>query len=110
MTIHETLDTALRRLEASMKATDIWGMSPPEPQAYASQQPFCIDTMELPQWLRFVFIPRLDALIEAKGRLPEKCDVAPVVDTYLEQKGVRAADRLLVGKAVEEIDRLISEN
>lgn len=110
MTIHQALYAALRDLEATLKATDMWRMSAPKPQAYASQQPFFIDTMALPQWLRFVFIARLDALVEAKGPLPEKCDVAPVVATYLEQQGIRAADRLLVGKAVEGIDRLISEN
>ena len=93
-----------------MKATDLWRMSPPTVAAYASQQPFCIDTMSLLQWLRFVFIPRLDALIEAKAPLPAKCDVAPVVDTYLTQQGTRATDRLLVLKAVEEIDRLVTKN
>ena len=110
MTVHDELGTALRRLEATMKATDLWRMSTPTVEAYASQQPFCIDTMTLLQWLRFVFIPRLDALIEAKAPLPAKCDVTPVVDTYLAQQGTRASDRLLLLKAVEEIDRLVTEN
>lgn len=110
MTVHEELDVALRRLEATMKAINMWRMTAPDPQAYESRQPFCIDTMELPQWLRFVFIARLDALIEREAPLPEKCDVAPVVDTYLAQQGTRASDRLLLCKAVEEIDRLVTEN
>ncbi|MFQ3788433.1 YqcC family protein [Halomonas sp. A29] len=110
MTVHEELDVALRRLEATMKATNMWRMSAPKPEAYESQQPFCIDTMTLPQWLRFVFIVRLDALIEARAPMPDKCDVAPVVDTYLAQQDTRATDRLLLCKAVEEIDRLVTEN
>lgn len=110
MTVHEELDVALRRLEATMKATDMWRMNAPLPEAFESQQPFCIDTMNLPQWLRFVFIARLDVLIEARAPMPTKCEVAPVVDTYLAQQGARATDRLLICKAVEEIDRLVTEN
>lgn len=110
MTVHDELDVALRRLEATMKATNMWRMNAPTPAAYESQQPFCIDTMDLPQWLRFVFITRLDALIEAEAPLPEKCDVAPVLATYLAQRGASANDRLLLCKAVEEIDRLVTEN
>ncbi|MCE8013747.1 YqcC family protein [Billgrantia desiderata] len=110
MTVHDELDVALRRLEATMKATNMWRMNAPAPGAYESQQPFCIDTMDLPQWLRFVFIARLDALIEAQAPMPEKCDVAPVLETYLTQRGTRANDRLLLRKAVEEIDRLVTEN
>ncbi|WP_111414682.1 YqcC family protein [Billgrantia lactosivorans] len=110
MTVHDELDVALRRLEATMRATNMWRMSAPAPDAYQSEQPFCIDTMALPQWLRFVFIARLDALVEARAPMPAKCDVAPVVDTYLAQQGARASDRLLLCKAVEEIDRLVTEN
>ncbi|WP_104201670.1 YqcC family protein [Billgrantia saliphila] len=110
MTVHEELDVALRRLEATMKATNMWRMSAPDTEAFESQQPFCIDTMALPQWLRFVFIARLDALIEAEAPMPEKCDVAPAVAAYLIQEGARTQDRLLMCKAVEEIDRLVTEN
>lgn len=110
MTVHQELDVALRRLEATMKATNMWRMNEPKPEAYESRQPFCIDTMDLPQWLRYVFIARLDALIDAEAPLPEKCDVAPVLDTFLAQQGARATDRLLLCKAVEEIDRLVTEN
>lgn len=110
MTVHDELDVALRRLEATMKATDLWRMERPSPSAFQSAQPFCLDTMALPQWLRFVFIARLDALVEERAPLPEKCDVAPAVDALLDQEGVRANDRLLMCKAVEEIDRLVTEN
>lgn len=110
MTVHDELEVALRRLEATMKAINLWRMERPSPAAFESQQPFCIDTMALPQWLRFVFIARLDALVEARAPLPDKCEVAPAVDAYLVQEGVRINDRLLLCKAVEEVDRLVTEN
>lgn len=110
MTVHDELDTSLRRLEATMKAVNLWRMDTPEPGAFDSQEPFCVDTMTLPQWLRFVFIARLDALVERHAPLPARCDVAPALEAYLTQEGVRAGDRLLLRQAVEEVDRLVTEN
>ncbi|MEQ5802765.1 YqcC family protein [Halomonas sp. H10-9-1] len=110
MTVHDELDQALRRLEATMKAANLWRMETPDPAAFDSQQPFCLDTMVLPQWLRFVFIARLDALVEQRAALPARCDVAPALEAFLAQQGVRASDRLLLRQAVEEIDRLVTEN
>ena len=110
MTVHDELGTALRELEATMKAASLWRMERPEPDAFDSAQPFCIDTMSLPQWLRFVFIVRLDALVEARSPMPAKCDVAPAVEAWLTQEGARASDRLLLCRVVEEIDHLVTEN
>lgn len=110
MSVHEELDTALRRLEATMRAANLWRMERPDPDAFDSTAPFCVDTMSIPQWLRFVLIARLDDLVEARAELPAKCEVAPAVDAYLAQEGVSASDRLLMQKAVEEVDRLVTEN
>ncbi|MFC3283136.1 YqcC family protein [Litchfieldella rifensis] len=110
MSVYQQLDEALRRLEATMKAADMWRMPQPTPEAFDSEQPFCVDTMELPQWLRFVFIARLDALIEAEAPLPENCQVAPAAEVYLKQSQARPSTLLLVVKAIEEVDRVITEN
>lgn len=110
MSVHQQLDEALRRLEATMKAADMWQMPQPPAEAFDSHQPFCVDTMELPQWLRFVFIARLDALIDAEGPLPQTCDVAPAAEVYLKQAHARPSHLLLVVKAIEEVDRVITEN
>ncbi|WP_249977670.1 YqcC family protein [Vreelandella olivaria] len=110
MSVHQQLQTALLELEASMKAANLWRMPTPEVEAFASQQPFCIDTMSLPQWVRFVFIARLKALIDAKAPLPAKCDVAPAMAAYLQQEKVRASDQVLVVRAVEKVDQLVTDN
>ncbi len=110
MSVHQQLQTALLELEAAMKAANLWRMPTPEASAFASQQPFCIDTMSLPQWVRFVFIARLNALIDANAPMPAKCDVAPAVAAYLMQEKVRASDQVLVVRAVERVDQLVSDN
>ncbi|MDK2749486.1 MAG: YqcC family protein [Halomonas meridiana] len=110
MSVHQQLQTALLELEAAMKAANLWRTPTPDAAAFASQQPFCIDTMSLPQWVRYVFVARLNALIDAEAAMPAKCEVAPAVAAYLMQEKVRASDQLLVVKAVERVDKLVTEN
>ncbi|QFU02395.1 hypothetical protein FIU83_12180 [Halomonas sp. THAF5a] len=110
MTVHDELGDALRELEATMKAASLWRMERPESPAFDSVQPFCVDTMTLPQWLRFVFIVRLETLVERRAPMPAKCEVAPAVEAWLKQEGARPSDRLLMCRVVEEIDRLVTEN
>jgi uncharacterized protein YqcC (DUF446 family) len=33
--------------------------TPPSTEALASDQPFCVDTLTLPRWLQFIFLPTL---------------------------------------------------
>ncbi len=110
MSIHQELAAALRELEATMRAADQWRMERPEPIAFESVAPFCVDTMSLPQWLRFVFIARLEALVEARAPMPATCEVAPAVEAWLAQSDVRPGDRLLLVQAVEKVDRLVTDN
>jgi uncharacterized protein YqcC (DUF446 family) len=110
MSVHQELATSLRELEATMRAIGLWRMERPEPIAFESVAPFCVDTMSLPQWLRFVFIVRLEALVEARAPMPAKCEVAPAVEAWLAQSDARPGDRLMLTQAVKTIDRLVTEN
>ncbi|MBB3331803.1 uncharacterized protein YqcC (DUF446 family) [Halomonas campaniensis] len=110
MSVHQELAVALRELEATMRATGQWRMERPEPAAFDSVAPFCADTMSLPQWLRFVFIVRLEALVEVQAPMPAKCEVAPAVEAWMAQSGARASERLMMKRAVEAVDRLVTEN
>ncbi|MGC3872633.1 YqcC family protein [Halomonas sp. GXIMD04776] len=107
MTPHTELEHALTRLEATLSSVDLWRTPQPEAMAFNSQEPFCVDTMELPQWLRYVFIPRLQTLVDAKAALPVSCQVAPAVEVYLQQS--KPSTRALVVKAVADIDRIVTE-
>lgn len=107
MTPHTELDQALERLEATLSSVDLWKTPQPEAAAFESQEPFCVDTMELPQWLRYVFIPRLRALVDARATLPASCQVAPAVEVYLQQS--KPSTRALTVEAVANIDRIVTE-
>ncbi|PJX13653.1 hypothetical protein CWI66_11360 [Halomonas sp. 141] len=110
MSVHQQLQTALLELEAAMKAANLWRTPLPEASAFASQEPFCVDTMSLPQWVRYVFVARLTALVEAQATLPARCEVAPAMAAYLMQEKVRASDQVLVIRAMERVDQLVTDN
>ncbi|WP_280539095.1 YqcC family protein [Chromohalobacter sp. 11-W] len=107
MTAHDDLMKALENLIATLRSADMWRVEEPSAAAFASQQPFCVDTMAMPQWLRYVFVARLETLAETESPLPASCDVAPAVDTYL--KEAPSSVRRVVTDAVAEVDRVVTE-
>src|SRR5690554_7850544 len=104
MSVHQELAAALRELEATMRATGEWRMDPPEPAAFASIEPFCADTMSLPASLRFVFIVRLEALVEPRAPMAANGEVAAAVPAWLAEPGARASERQAIIHAVAELD------
>jgi len=82
-----------------------WEERPPARDALNSALPFCYDTLNVAQWVQFVLIARLKALIEADEPLPRECDIAPYAEEALrfEEKDT---DRLL--QMLRELDRLLT--
>ncbi|GAA5170447.1 MULTISPECIES: YqcC family protein [Halomonadaceae] len=107
MTAHQQLDQALSGLESALRSVDLWNTACPDPRAFDSVQPFCVDTMDLAQWLRYVFIARLQALVDAQGPLPASCEVAPAAEAYLQNS--KPSDRAVVVAAIAEVDRIVTK-
>ena len=70
----------LQQLEAEMRAASLWGSQPPSPEALSSTMPFMYDTLQVEQWLQWVFVPRMHALLDAQGALPSSCSVQPLAE------------------------------
>lgn len=70
----------LNQLEAELRAIDLWEAQPPSPEALSSTIPFMYDTLRLEQWLQWVFVPRLHALLDADAALPGNCSVHPLAE------------------------------
>jgi len=56
----------LGELETELKQQQLWAAAPPDAAALASTLPFCYDTMPLENWLQFIFLPRMQALLDAR--------------------------------------------
>lgn len=102
--IYPDIATLLLELEAEMRALSLWDAEPPAPEALASTEPFCVDTLTLPQWLQFVFLPRMSRLVEMEQPLPHKCGIAPMAEEYFSGSALPASG--LTRKLAEIDERL----
>lgn len=103
--MHTAVAEILIDIEAELRALRLWEAEPPSPRALASTQPFCFDTLTLPQWLQFVFLPRMHALVAAGAPLPDACGIKPMAEEYFRDAQVPIRGLLL---ALDRVDRLLS--
>ncbi len=93
-------------IEAQLRQLGQWDRVPPSAAALASDQPFCVDTLTLPQWLQFIFLPTLYRMMEEGKALPVRSGIAPMAQEYFRGTG-------LVSTALEaallRIDELLSK-
>lgn len=80
------LEKLLNQLESEMVTLSCWQSYPIDPDALMSTEPFCIDTLSLPQWLQFVLIARLRALIDGDLSLPSGSGVLPLAEEYFKSR------------------------
>lgn len=96
-------------IEREMRQLSLWTheKSPdwPSAEALESTQPFCIDTLEFPQWVQFVLLARIRDLIEAGAELPPKSDIAPMAEEYFRPLP-QQTDNLVT--SIQSLDRIIN--
>lgn len=71
----------LNELENALKNHKLWEQTPPSGEDLANTEPFCVSTLSPTQWLQWIFIPRMNALLEASGELPRNFSIT----LYLEE-------------------------
>ncbi len=92
-------------IEAELRKLGLWERLPPPPEALASEQPFSIDTLTLPQWLQFIFLPALYRLLEEEQALPGRCGIAPMAQEYFRGMGLASG---ALEQALLKMDELLS--
>ena len=107
MSISTNIAEVLAEIEARLRQLDQWDKLPPSTDSLASTEPFCVDTLSLPQWLQFIFLPVMYELLEQGKPLPGRCGIAPMAQEYFRGTGQPCGG--LVG-ALSLMDRLLSEN
>lgn len=92
----------LMDIEQELRVMGLWESEIPSAEALSSTEPFAIDTLTFPQWLQFIFIPKMMFLIDQK-KLPANCSIAPMAEEVFAQSNLalgliahlRAIDNLL---------------
>ncbi len=73
----------LNDLEIALRVHNLWEAIPPSEEALASDEPFCVSTLSATQWLQWIFLPRMHALLDANAELPRNFAVSPYLEEAL---------------------------
>lgn len=76
----------LEDLEMAMQASNLWSSAVPSPQALTSKAPFACDSLYFEQWLQFIFIPKMRALVESQQTLPKFSAILPMAEESWKNK------------------------
>lgn len=80
---HNAVRERLFHIEQILREGQHWQPAPPAERAFLSDQPFCMDTLEPHEWLQWVLLPRMHALIDGGHPLPQAFAVAPYYEIAL---------------------------
>ena len=100
--VPELADTLLL-IERELRMAGLWSDSAPSVQALASCEPFCVDTLAFEQWLQWVLLPRMKAILEDDRPLPQVSGISPMAEVAFVERPVGG---LLA--ALQRFDRLLS--
>ena len=75
-------------IQRCLQQSGHWQTIPPTVEKMQSQAPFSIDTLTFLEWLQWVYLARLRAIIDAGSDLPSGALVAPYAEEALKADGV----------------------
>jgi len=93
-------------IETTLRNHQQWQGNPPDAAAFASDQPFCLDTLAPYEWLQWIFIPRMHALLDSDSPLPQAFSIAPYYEVAL-HPGHPAREDIIA--LLQEMDAWFSE-
>lgn len=98
----EAVRILLAELEAELKRQSLWEAMPPSSDALASTSPFCVDTLPFTQWLQWIYIPRLRAIMDHGAILPTGSDIKPYAEEAFNAQHIENRRSLL--ELIEQLD------
>ena len=107
VTMQNRIAEVLIDIEAQLRQHGLWDKVVPTREALASDQPFCVDTLTLPQWLQFIFLPAIYTMMEEGQPLPARSGITPMAEEYFRSTGL-GVGKLLA--SLVQMDELLSRN
>lgn len=95
------LREAIDRIEGQLRMQQRWEERAPAQHLLASQQPFCVDTLQFPQWIQWVLLPRLGELLAGNLFLAYRSNILAYASEVLSD-----TDPLLA--LIEHLDRCLN--
>ncbi|MBF0784250.1 YqcC family protein [Muribacter muris] len=81
----------LGELQIALRVHQLWEETPPPPEKLANTDPFCVNVLTPSQWLQWIFIPRMQAILEAGAELPRNFAITPYLEEALKDEPYLAA-------------------
>ncbi|KFZ37193.1 hypothetical protein HR45_12335 [Shewanella mangrovi] len=103
--VYQQTQILLETLECHLRNHELWSDVPPSAAALTSTAPFACDSMSFESWLQFIFLPRMQQLLDNQQPLPKKIAVAPMA----QHVWAELPERQLIIATLEAIDALLSE-
>lgn len=103
--LYRQTKTKLAQITQELQNVGLWGACTPSDESMASTAPFACDLMPFEQWLQFIFIPRMQALIDAEQPLPSQIAITPMAEHLWSEQAALAP---LIA-ALNELDILLNE-
>jgi uncharacterized protein YqcC (DUF446 family) len=75
MSLDSDIAENLSQIETELRRLQLWEERPPTPDRLASAEPFCVDSLQLSQWLQWIFLPRMRQVLDEGARLPARSDI-----------------------------------
>ncbi len=85
----EKVKSLLDQLQATLEKASQWQTIAPEPEKLMSTEPFSIDTLTFLEWLQWIYVARLRAIMDAGGQLPQGAQVYPYAEEALKAAGIQ---------------------
>ncbi|PFG55567.1 uncharacterized protein YqcC (DUF446 family) [Vibrio sp. ES.051] len=92
----------LHQLEERLKKHDLWQHSMPSPQALQSVEPFAIGSLHPHEWLQWIFIARMRALVESNKALPKGFSIEPYFSEVWKQEA-KYTELLHIIRTIDEL-------
>lgn len=92
-------------IERELRLLGWWEASPPSLEKLASQEPFCVDTLDFHQWLQWVFLARMKLILEQGLALPSASGILAMAEMTWQARPETAALR----QQLEAFDALIGQ-
>jgi len=98
----------LKAIEQELRQRQHWATQRPDDARLHSTLPFSCDSLSLEEWLQFVFIPKMQQMLDNGVPLPSGAGLAPYAEVVFRERLsemasllslLREVDRVLVGDA-----------
>lgn len=103
--IYTSSATKANEIEAELKRLNRWSAELLSAEKFENMGAFGSNTMAFEQWLQFILVPRIRAIVEEKGKFPKSSMLAPYAIRVFD--GDREVGQLQ--NLLHELDKLINE-